>query len=76
MFKFKVIELIGRLKDANSFDKLAELLHNSDDILIKISILKSLYIVDRIRSKPVIKNYLTDNNEDLRNVAKELIESD
>ncbi|MHB8281781.1 MAG: HEAT repeat domain-containing protein, partial [bacterium] len=41
MFKFKVIELIGRLKDANSFAKLAELLHNSDDILIKISILKS-----------------------------------
>lgn len=76
MFKFKVIELIGRLKDVNSFDKLVELLHNSDDILIKISTLKSLYIVDGIRSKSVIKKYLTDNNEDLRNVAKELSESD
>ncbi|MHB1680733.1 MAG: HEAT repeat domain-containing protein [bacterium] len=76
MFKFKVIELIGRLKDKSSFDKLLEILHSSDDILIKISILKSLYIIDGIRFKSVIKNYLTDNNEDLRNVAKELIESD
>ena len=76
MFKFKVIELIGILKDEKSFDKLADLLHNSDDILIKISILKSLYIVDGIRSKSVIKNYLTDNNEDIRNVAKKLYESD
>ncbi len=110
MFRFKVIELIGKLNDSvntdtdnhnidtdnitdiynsntynynkdadnaggihDNFNKLLEILRSSDEILIKISILRALYSIDETRARAVIKNYLSDTNEDLRNIAEELV---
>ena len=57
----------------SNFDKLLDILHNSDEILIKISILRALHSIDEARAKSVIEKYLTDTNEDLRSIAEELL---
>ena len=57
----------------NNFNKLLGILRSSDEILIKISILRSLYSINETKARAIIKNYLNDTNEDLRNIAEELL---
>ncbi|MHB8231588.1 MAG: HEAT repeat domain-containing protein [bacterium] len=75
IFRYKIIELIQKLGNKDSFDKLASILKKEKSKMVKIALLRALSIIDKGKSNPILKKYNSSEDKDLRNFSLELIKS-
>ena len=73
IFRYKVVELIQKTGAKDVFDKLVSLLSAEKSKMVKIALMKTLYILNKEKSNSIIKKYNSSKDEDLRNFSIELI---
>ncbi len=75
IFRYKIIELIQKLGNEDSFKKLVSILCKEKNKMVKIALLRALRGIDKEKSDPIIKEYSLSIDKDLRDFSLELIKN-
>ncbi len=73
IFRYKIIELIQKSGNKDSFEELASILRKEKSKMVKIALLRALHILDKEKSNSILKKYNSSKDKDIRNFSFELI---
>lgn len=72
IFRYKIIELIQKLGNKDSFDELSSILRKEKSKMVKIALLRALNAIDKGRSINILKKYSSSEDKDLKDFYLEL----
>ncbi|MCL4322283.1 MAG: HEAT repeat domain-containing protein [Deltaproteobacteria bacterium] len=72
-FRYKIVELIEKLRDPKSFDFLVSMLNKEKNKMVKIAILRAIHTINKEKASNIIKKYNSSKDKDLRIYSLELM---
>ncbi|MHB1697330.1 MAG: HEAT repeat domain-containing protein [bacterium] len=73
IFRYKIIELIQKLGNKDSFGELVSILGKEKSKMVKIALLRALNVIDKKKSNLILKKYNSSEDKDLKNFSLELM---